>query len=355
MDCSKQPRYFLAPRSNETSYKNFLSTIENGVDVSIVQNFLEGETSKALLVKEKIFVWGCSDSKKNSWDKMKIGDVVLFYKGASGKYTEGRFMFAGRVVHKQYSKKLSDVLWPPKADGTSWSCVFFLDSLSPINMPISFLQSAAKYLKSFDRVQGFMPLNETGTKVFNKKFESYEALLGFFPENDIVGLQSSDLEEVGTGLAHRQAQLMLLKIGKILGYDTFTPDRNSEYEGEVLSNFCNIDVLSKRFIGEPIFKIVSRIDVIWLRNDMPKYCFEVENSTGVWKGLSRLCQLSPICNNLFIIGPLKYEKKFFELIKTDPFYKSRNNFYFKRYVELENFFKRVTEFNEIKNSFFTFK
>ena len=33
---------FLAPRSNETSHKHFLSTIENGVDFSVVEPYLTG-------------------------------------------------------------------------------------------------------------------------------------------------------------------------------------------------------------------------------------------------------------------------------------------------------------------------
>ena len=36
-------RIFLAPRSNEISYKNFLSTIEHGIDPAIVDPHLDEE------------------------------------------------------------------------------------------------------------------------------------------------------------------------------------------------------------------------------------------------------------------------------------------------------------------------
>lgn len=49
---------FLAPRSNEISYKNFLSTIENGLDYSIVEPFLDEEGKKILSTKGKLFAWG---------------------------------------------------------------------------------------------------------------------------------------------------------------------------------------------------------------------------------------------------------------------------------------------------------
>jgi len=42
---------FLAPRSNETSYKHFLSTIENGVDFTILDPHLDEEGRKLLQSK----------------------------------------------------------------------------------------------------------------------------------------------------------------------------------------------------------------------------------------------------------------------------------------------------------------
>ena len=39
-------KIFLAPRSNETSYENFLSTIENGVDYAIIETHLNDEVKK---------------------------------------------------------------------------------------------------------------------------------------------------------------------------------------------------------------------------------------------------------------------------------------------------------------------
>lgn len=48
-------RIFLAPRSNETSYKNFLSTIENGVDFTVIAPHLSDEGKKLLSAREKIF------------------------------------------------------------------------------------------------------------------------------------------------------------------------------------------------------------------------------------------------------------------------------------------------------------
>jgi len=107
-------KIFLAPRSNETSYKNFLSTIENGVDLTIVEPHLDSEGRSLLGARSKLFVWGNKESKKTSWDKMEQGDVVLFYKGREKKEREGKLVYAGTLLHKQHSRELGLALWPPK-------------------------------------------------------------------------------------------------------------------------------------------------------------------------------------------------------------------------------------------------
>ena len=51
-------RIFLAPRSNEISYKNFLSTIEHGIDPAIVDPHLNEEGRAHLAGR----VWEITDA-----------------------------------------------------------------------------------------------------------------------------------------------------------------------------------------------------------------------------------------------------------------------------------------------------
>src|SRR3989344_798007 len=98
---------FLAPRSNETSYKNFLSTIENGVDFTIVEPYLNEKGKKILGKSEKLFAWGNKETGKSSWDKMREDDLILFYK-------KGAFVYAGHLLYKEYNHDLGLALWPSK-------------------------------------------------------------------------------------------------------------------------------------------------------------------------------------------------------------------------------------------------
>ena len=81
---------FLAPRSNETSYRNFLSTIENGVDYQVVAPYLNEEGKNALASLGKLYAWGNKETKRSSWDKMNADDLVLFYKGREKSESEGK-------------------------------------------------------------------------------------------------------------------------------------------------------------------------------------------------------------------------------------------------------------------------
>ena len=65
-------RIFLAPRSNETSYENFKSTINDGVSPDLVFPFLSDEEKEALKDHKRFYIWGNLESKKSSWDIMQI-------------------------------------------------------------------------------------------------------------------------------------------------------------------------------------------------------------------------------------------------------------------------------------------
>jgi len=338
---------FLAPRSNETSYKNFLSTIESGVDFSIVEPHLDAEGKKILEGTDKLFVWGNKETKKPSWDKMELGDIVLFYKGREGKEREGKFIYSGKLLYKQHSKELGLSLWPPKPGEEPWVCIFFLKDLKPIYIPVSEIVDFAGYSKKFI-VQGFMPLNEQGTKNILEKFGTIDKFLEYYPVHEKQ--ERSDLETSNEITAHSDAQLLLLKIGVMLGYDTYSPNKSNEAFGEKLQDHITLNQIPTRFLGE-LVSIIKEIDVIWFKEEVPKCAFEVEHTTKFGNGFQRLYQLNPLSAKLFIVSLSKNYYLFEKFINSDPYYKYKNRFYFRSYKQLEDYFKTVSEFSAINDVF----
>lgn len=218
---------FLAPRSNETSYKNFLSTIENGVNYHVIAPYLDEEGRKILAPLGKLYAWGNKETKKSSWEKMEIDDLILFYKGREGNEREGKFVYAGKLLYKQYSRDLGLSLWPPKPGEEPWICIFFLKDLKPVYLPLSVIADAANYGKGFV-VQGFMPLKQEATRKLMQQFGSVEHFLSAYAleerhlKPDVKGFLEGEPEET-TPVAvssevrlHSQVQTQLEEIGKIL-------------------------------------------------------------------------------------------------------------------------------------------
>jgi hypothetical protein len=343
-------KIFLAPRSNETSYKNFLSTIENGLDYSIIESHLNEEGKKILGVGNKIYAWGNKESKKSSWEKMEYNDLILFYKGREGEEREGKLVFAGKLLYKQQSRELGLALWPPKIGEEPWTCIFFLKDLKPIYIPISELADLAGYSKNFI-VQGFMPVSDQGVVNITKKFGNVDNFIKHYSANGERQAIFSDLEETSEVTAHADAEMLILKIGRMLGYDTFSPNKSNQAFGEILADYISLKELPTRFIGSDIAKLVSQIDVIWFKDEVPKCAFEVEHSTKISSGLQRLCQLKPLSTKLFIVASSKDYYLYEKFINADPYYKYKSDFRFREYKQLENFFKAVSEFTAINDIF----
>jgi hypothetical protein len=161
---------FLAPRSNETSHENFESTIKGGRKYSFIEPYLNETEKKILSSYENISIWGNKESLRNRWEKMQPGDYVLFY-------ARGIFYYSAKVVLTKHSSELGKKLWPLDEDGEPWPCLFFVDNLREVNISIKTVQELAEYEPTWDRVQGFMKLNDEGLKAITDKFGSIETFL----------------------------------------------------------------------------------------------------------------------------------------------------------------------------------
>jgi hypothetical protein len=140
---------FLAPRSNETAYKNYMSSMQ-GKTIEELAPYINENDLKQLEGDDRYFVWGCQPSLESRWNKMQHGDYVIFY-------ARGKFISYGELKFKKKSEELALSLWPKSKDSDEpWSCVFFVENVQVINLPIKDFASLTGY--NIDRVQGFMPV-----------------------------------------------------------------------------------------------------------------------------------------------------------------------------------------------------
>lgn len=125
---------------------------------------------------------------------------------------------------------------------------------------------------------------------------------------------------------HATAQEALIELGNLLGFDTYIP---AEDKGKVVSGIKLEEITTLKeipqFTHPRLLETVKHIDVIWFREEFPVYCFEVEESTDVTKGLLRLYQIRQLEITPVIAGPENKRSKFEVEIEKDPFYNIKKN------------------------------
>lgn len=152
-------------------------------------------------------------------------------------------------------------------------------------------------------------------------------------------------------VSHSEAEFILLKLGQILGYDTYSPDRNKKAYDQKLGNLVSLDAIPQ-FTTPLLLSTIKNIDVIWFDGEFPVYCFEVEHTTGVTVGLLRLFQTNQLNTKLFVIAPADVLKKFETEMNKIPFSKVKGRYIFRSYEALANFYCLAEGYMKSRKDFF---
>lgn len=150
---------------------------------------------------------------------------------------------------------------------------------------------------------------------------------------------------------HSEVEFTLLKLGQILGYDTYSPDRNKEAYGQKIEDLISLDEIPQ-FTTPSLLDTIKNIDVIWFEDEFPVCCFEVEHTTGVTTGLLRLYQTSQLNTKLFVIAPSDVLRKFETEMNKIPFSKMKNRYIFRSYEDLIIFYHLAENYTKLKKDFF---
>ncbi len=165
---------------------------------------------------------------------------------------------------------------------------------------------------------------------------------------------------------HEEAQAVLLLLGKLSGYDTYTADPGSDtgkkfYEWVVDDSGDTVDIEKTlgelatlgqihEFGPEKILDSARRIDVIWFKEELPEACFEVEHSTNVKDGLLREYQISKhaAAARFFVVAHPDTRPKFEKEVATYPFSQIRKRYTFLGYDDLVGFYQEARRYHRMK-------
>ena len=174
----------------------------------------------------------------------------------------------------------------------------------------------------------------------------YYTIIEFKPPKGTAKLEKQAKAEY----SHALLQGMLIELGNMLSYDTYSADQTPTYRDTTVGELATLDSLPV-FTSKRILDTARLIDVIWLEDEFPVCCFEIEHSTDVTKGLLRMHQLIRFQTQFFIVASEGNRRKFETETSKSPFYQSQERYYFRSYEEVEALYNQTRQFVAKRDEF----
>lgn len=142
---------------------------------------------------------------------------------------------------------------------------------------------------------------------------------------------------------HISIQALLLQLGKIYNFDTYTPDKSKKYFNNTLNDFTTFQDFPT-FTNQRIVKRIKMIDVLWFNErGFPISVFEVENTTDMKNALSKFMELMDFKTKMTIVSPKERENEFKNIMKQPTFRPISKQTLFWSYDKVEKLYNSEQE------------
>lgn len=198
----------LQPAGSAAARDHYADTITRPVPLALIAEYIPATDTAFLQTRYPegaVPTWGVTpgDGGRNlaRWEKVKPGDVMFF----AGR---GAVRATGVVTHKLRNLALAKQLWGTDADGDTWEFIYFVDQITPCEIPYARFNAAAGY-KPNNVIQGFEVLDEAKSARILAALDfglEQEALPG--TEEDLVAAATLDpaqpLDAVGKTMIRKE-------------------------------------------------------------------------------------------------------------------------------------------------------
>ncbi|MBC8415382.1 MAG: hypothetical protein H8E11_03025 [Candidatus Cloacimonetes bacterium] len=153
-------------------------------------------------------------------------------------------------------------------------------------------------------------------------------------------------------LNHISIQALLLQLGKIYNFDTYTPDKSKKYLNKNLYDFTTLINLPD-FTYNRILKRIKMVDVIWFNDrGFPINVFEVENTTDMKNALSKFMELMDFNTKMTIVSPLNRENEFTRIMNQPAFKPISKRTLFWSYEKVEKLYNSEQEIYSLRSELY---
>jgi len=151
---------------------------------------------------------------------------------------------------------------------------------------------------------------------------------------------------------HYSIQGMLLEIGNIDGFDTYSPNKNCIFDNKPLSQIMTLSEFPD-FTYPNIIKSTKFIDVLWFNErGFPKSAFEVEITPQFRNSLVKFSDLSDFDISFFIISEAKYLNKFQNEISRSVFKEVKKRCLFNTCEHVREMYRKSVDKYKVSYHFF---
>jgi hypothetical protein len=139
-------------------------------------------------------------------------------------------------------------------------------------------------------------------------------------------------------LNHISIQAILLQLGQLYKFDTYTPDKSKKHLDKQLGDFSTLAEYPE-FTYKRIIDRVKMIDVTWFNERLfPSHIFEVEHSTDIKNALLKFLELMDFKAKMSIVSPKERENEFNKIMEQPVFKPMFNQVKFWHYGKVEKLY-----------------
>ncbi len=171
----------------------------------------------------------------------------------------------------------------------------------------------------------------------------------FYQEIDENTVFDDFIKKLPKEIIHTYIEGMLIEIGSLSGYQTYTPDFYKVFNGKYLSELADYTELPK-FTYDKSLAEIKEIDVIWFKDGFPVKTFDVENSTRFSMALQRIYELRYFKTNFYMVANQLKFKDYIKKIDKDIFRTVKDNTNFVSYNHNFELYKNAVISNRIIKS-----
>ena len=214
-------------------------------------------------------------------------------------------------------------------------------------------------------------------KLIYKEFEKYRKFSGLTPLNTIQERVQRDkrFTRIGFGVyalteyldklpqiitpktinekrnqRHSAVQGMIIEIGNMEGFDTYTPDKSKVFANKELGNIATMKEFPL-FTYEKIIRSVKFVDVTWFNErGFPEKIFEVEDSTDFRGSLVKFAELQDFNTSFNLVASAERKTKYDREVSKSAFAKIISRCHFVNYSDIEEYYNASLNYHKVSKS-----